>query len=164
MAPLDAEEIQQAMRRVRCNLGNDVENLVQQARDATDWRCYVRRHPWACMGAMAVAGYFCVPRGKPTVTPFASSGATCLRDVGCPTRLPSIAAIRQPGGIASTPWPPLSFGRRQATPRSARIDFVEALEEIRRGGELEIWRRPARRYFSDSGGSSRKMPNEAEPW
>jgi hypothetical protein len=65
---LEPEEIQRAMQQVRCNLGNEVDIFVQQARDATDWRHYVRRYPWFCLGATAATGYFCVPRGKPKVS------------------------------------------------------------------------------------------------
>src|SRR4249920_1505119 len=61
---MQAQEIQREMQHVRANLGTDVRNLAQQARDSTDWRHYVRSYPWVCLGAVAAAGYLLVPYKK----------------------------------------------------------------------------------------------------
>ena len=56
-----AEQIQQEMRQMRTELGDDVQEIVTSARDMTDWQYYVRRHPWFCLGAAALTGYLLVP-------------------------------------------------------------------------------------------------------
>src|SRR5690348_7209985 len=61
---LQVEEIQREMHKVRANLGTEVRGLAQRAREATDWRHYVRRHPWVCLGAVAATGYLIVPQKK----------------------------------------------------------------------------------------------------
>src|SRR5579863_8338394 len=60
----EVEEIQREMQQVRASLGTDVRSLAQRARETTDWRYHVRRHPWVCLGAVAAAGYLLVPQKK----------------------------------------------------------------------------------------------------
>lgn len=54
--------IRRRMEAVRCDLDEDVQEIVEGARDMGDWRSYVRSYPWVCLGAAAVAGYLIVPR------------------------------------------------------------------------------------------------------
>ncbi len=61
---MQAEEIQREMQHVRTNLRTEVHNLAQRARETTDWRHYVRRYPWVCLGAVAATGYLLVPHKK----------------------------------------------------------------------------------------------------
>ncbi|TVS12777.1 MAG: hypothetical protein EA424_22280 [Planctomycetaceae bacterium] len=56
-----AERIQRRMNELRGQLDNDVEEVVDSAKELTDWRTYVRRYPWACVGLAAVIGYLVVP-------------------------------------------------------------------------------------------------------
>ncbi len=56
-----AERIQGRMHDLRGQLDHDLEEAVDTAREFTDWRSYVRRHPWACVGVAAVIGYLVVP-------------------------------------------------------------------------------------------------------
>lgn len=56
-----AEEVQQQMRQVRCELGDDVQEFVDSARTLTDWHYYVRSYPWLCLGAAAAVGYLVIP-------------------------------------------------------------------------------------------------------
>jgi hypothetical protein len=56
-----AEVVQQQMRQVRCELGDDVQEFVDSARVLTDWHYYVRSYPWLCLGAAAAVGYFVIP-------------------------------------------------------------------------------------------------------
>ena len=67
------EQIQQEMRQVRSELGDDVHEIVSNARVMADWQYYVRRHPWLCLGAAAVAGYLLVPRRLEVIRPDAKS-------------------------------------------------------------------------------------------
>lgn len=57
--------IQQRMQQVRHDLGDEVEELVESAKDMTDWRKYVLANPWACMAAAAAIGFFIVPKRAP---------------------------------------------------------------------------------------------------
>ncbi len=57
----EAEQIRQEMRQVRSELRSDVDEIVAGARVLADWKHYVRRYPWICVGAAAAAGFFVVP-------------------------------------------------------------------------------------------------------
>jgi len=57
--------IQQRMQQVRHDLGDEVGELVESARDMTDWRKYVRANPWVCLAAAAALGYVVVPKRSP---------------------------------------------------------------------------------------------------
>jgi hypothetical protein len=56
-----AEAIQAQMRSVRCEVGADVQGIVENARVLTDWHYYVRTYPWICIGAAAAVGYLVIP-------------------------------------------------------------------------------------------------------
>ncbi len=56
-----AERIQQRMQDLRAQLDDDVEDVVDSTKEFTDWRTYVRRYPWACVGVAAAIGYLVVP-------------------------------------------------------------------------------------------------------
>jgi len=57
----DAAKIQREMHQVRAELRDDVEEMVDSARVLGQWRAYVHRYPWLCLGAAAAVGYFLVP-------------------------------------------------------------------------------------------------------
>ena len=56
-----AERIQRRMHDLRGELDNDLEEVVDSAKEFTDWRSYVRRYPWACVGVAAAIAYLAVP-------------------------------------------------------------------------------------------------------
>lgn len=64
----DGGAIREQMRQVRAHLGAEVRDLVDTAREKTDWRHYVRSYPWIFLGAAAVAGYSLV-RARPQMVP-----------------------------------------------------------------------------------------------
>jgi hypothetical protein len=64
-----AEDIQAQMRQMRCELGEGMDDLVENARVMADWRYYVHRYPWACVGAAAVAGFLLVPTRTQVIRP-----------------------------------------------------------------------------------------------
>ena len=68
-----AEEIQSQMRQVRRELGEDVQEIVDNARIMTDWKHYVRAYPWVCMGVALAAGYFVVPSRPNLIRPDAKA-------------------------------------------------------------------------------------------
>jgi len=60
--PPQADRLRQEMRTIRRELGDDVEELVEHAERLMDWKYYVQRYPWACVGGAALLGYFLVPQ------------------------------------------------------------------------------------------------------
>jgi hypothetical protein len=43
-------------------LDEDVQEIVEGAREIGQWRTYVRSYPWVCLGAALAMGYLIVPR------------------------------------------------------------------------------------------------------
>jgi len=65
----EVDQVRRQMARIRCELDENVEQVVESARQMTDWRYYVRAYPWAALGLAFVAGYFVVPRRVEIVKP-----------------------------------------------------------------------------------------------
>jgi len=59
-----ADEIRQRMEHVRREVGDDVKGIVETAKTLSDWRYYVKHHPWMCVGAAMALGFLVVPRKK----------------------------------------------------------------------------------------------------
>jgi hypothetical protein len=53
--------LQVQMRKVRTDLNEEVHELVQNAREAVDWRHYWRSYPWVGCAAALTVGYLLVP-------------------------------------------------------------------------------------------------------
>jgi hypothetical protein len=68
-----AEDIQSQMRQVRRELGEDVQEIVDNARILADWKHYVRTYPWICVGVALAAGYFIVPSRPQLIRPDAKT-------------------------------------------------------------------------------------------
>ena len=73
--PSDAAAIQARMRKLRADMNDDVEALVNSTEDLADWRKYVRAQPWLCVGAAAFVGFMLAPSRK-RPQPAASQAAT----------------------------------------------------------------------------------------
>jgi hypothetical protein len=56
-----AERIQHRMHDLRGKLDDNIEEVVDSAKELTDWRNYVRRYPLVCVGVAAALGYWVVP-------------------------------------------------------------------------------------------------------
>jgi hypothetical protein len=61
----DAERIRRQMQHVRQDMGDELKGIVLGARQLSDWRYYVKQHPWACLGAAFAVGFALMP-GKRT--------------------------------------------------------------------------------------------------
>lgn len=60
----DADSIRERMQNVRRSVGDDVEGIVHTAKTLSDWRYYVKNHPWACLGVAFAAGFMLMPKRK----------------------------------------------------------------------------------------------------
>ena len=76
----EAKAIRQEMARIRRHLNEDVEGIVDSARVMSDWRYYVRRYPWLCLGAAAALGYLIVPSRLEVIRPDAESLAKLAKE------------------------------------------------------------------------------------
>jgi hypothetical protein len=59
---VEAEAIRRRMDELRGAMHQEVDTVVRSACTLTDWRHYVKRLPWLCLGAAAAAGFLAVPR------------------------------------------------------------------------------------------------------
>jgi hypothetical protein len=69
MNDIAINDIRRQMEAVRCNLGDEVEEIVGSARTLTDWRFYVRSYPWLCLAGAAAVGFWAVPKRIEIVSP-----------------------------------------------------------------------------------------------
>lgn len=72
MSQKRADDIRRDMIAVRSEIGEDVSEVVESARQMADWKSYVRRYPWVCVGIAAAVGFVAVPRKPQLVSPDAS--------------------------------------------------------------------------------------------
>jgi hypothetical protein len=63
-----ADDIVKRMQDVRRDVGVNVQGIRDSAKTLSDWRYYVKNHPWMCVGAVAAAGFLLVP-GKRKAAP-----------------------------------------------------------------------------------------------
>ena len=75
----ETNAIRQRMEEVRCDLDQDVQGIVEGARDMRDWRSYVRSYPWLCVGAAVAVGYLLVPRRPAAMQPSAEAIAELVK-------------------------------------------------------------------------------------
>ena len=75
----ETKAIRQRMEEVRCDLDEDVQGIVEGARDMRDWRSYVRTYPWICVGAALAVGYWIVPRRHMAMQPNAETIAELVK-------------------------------------------------------------------------------------
>jgi hypothetical protein len=68
-ATTEADEIQREMRQIRVELGDNVQEIVANAKEVLDWQSYVKSYPWVAVGAAAFVGYLLVPSRTTIVRP-----------------------------------------------------------------------------------------------
>ena len=78
----ETKAIRQRMEEARCDLDEDVQEIVEGARDMGEWRTYVRTYPWLCLGAALTAGYWFVPRRR-----FGPADAQTIAELASSSRL-----------------------------------------------------------------------------
>lgn len=89
--------IRERMSHIRHEFREDVEEMVDSAREFADWKSYVRSYPWICLGAAAAAGYFMVPQRLHIESPDAEE----MRKLAKQNRL---VVEANPKGTARTTW------------------------------------------------------------
>ena len=67
--PDTAETLRQKMSQVRNDLDHAVGEVIENARELTDWRHYVREYPFACVGAALAVGFVIVPQKIRVMSP-----------------------------------------------------------------------------------------------
>jgi hypothetical protein len=70
------------MERVRSDLVSEVDQVVEQAREWTDWRGLVRQHPWISFGLAVAGGYLLVPKRAPVLRADAATLQELARNGG----------------------------------------------------------------------------------
>ncbi len=63
----EVDEIRHQMATIRRELHEDVQEVVASAEAVTDWRRYLRMHPWAALGVAFAAGYIIVPKRRRSI-------------------------------------------------------------------------------------------------
>jgi hypothetical protein len=91
MAEPNIDPLRQRMAQVRAELLHDSRRLRESAQTLTDWRYYVRRYPWAILGASAVAGYLVIPKRAPQPAADAETIAKLLEQHRLEVRAPTAA-------------------------------------------------------------------------
>ncbi len=67
------ELIRGKMDFIRHKLDDDVTHVKQSAKTLSNWKYYVKKYPWVCLGAAAAVGYLVVPRKLQIQTPDAKT-------------------------------------------------------------------------------------------
>jgi hypothetical protein len=75
-----ADDIQRQMAEIRSQLHQDMREVVNVATTATDWRFYLRGHPWLAIGIAFSSGFLLVPRRSRPATLVVQPPAVDVRD------------------------------------------------------------------------------------
>ena len=67
--PPPADAVRAQMQQIRCDIDQDLEEMVVSARNMVDWKHYVKMYPWVCLGAAAALGFLIVPKRSTTPHP-----------------------------------------------------------------------------------------------
>ena len=67
------DQIRTQMQWLRRSLDDDVDQIVESAREMTDWKNYLRRYPWASLTVAAAVGYLVVPNRIEIMSPDADT-------------------------------------------------------------------------------------------
>jgi hypothetical protein len=66
MTSTDISEIQRRMAQIRHDMHQEVQGAVKGAQSLTDWRSFVKGHPWLSISVASVVGYLIVPTRRST--------------------------------------------------------------------------------------------------
>ncbi len=60
--PSLAAAVRARMQQIRDDIDQDVEDMVESARNMVDWKHYVKTYPWVCLGTAFALGFLIVPK------------------------------------------------------------------------------------------------------
>jgi hypothetical protein len=61
MTSMDISDIQRRMAEIRHDMHQEVQGAVKGAQSLTDWRSFVKSHPWLSISVASIVGYLVVP-------------------------------------------------------------------------------------------------------
>jgi hypothetical protein len=67
--PPSADAVRTQMQQIRCEIDQDLDEMVVSARNMVDWKHYVKTYPWVCLWAAAAVGFLIVPKRSTTIHP-----------------------------------------------------------------------------------------------
>jgi hypothetical protein len=73
---MDISDIQRRMAQIRHEMHQEVQGAVKGAQSLTDWRIFVKSHPWLSISLASVVGYLIVPTRRsahPTIVTVGSA-------------------------------------------------------------------------------------------
>ncbi|MCA9184577.1 MAG: hypothetical protein R3E01_00360 [Pirellulaceae bacterium] len=68
------------MAVIRKDLQQEAEDVVERTKAITDWRAFVRQHPWLSLGTAVAIGYFVVPHARRSSAATAASSEAARWD------------------------------------------------------------------------------------
>ena len=74
MTSMDISDIQRRMAQIRHDMHQEVQGAVKGAQSLTEWRSFVRSHPWLSISVASVVGYLVVPARRSTAPTILSVG------------------------------------------------------------------------------------------
>jgi hypothetical protein len=80
-ASVETQAILERMADMRYDLDEDVQGIVEGARDMSQWRSYVRAYPWWCLGGALALGYLLAPRRASATPSVATSPAQLAGEI-----------------------------------------------------------------------------------
>ena len=80
MTTLESEQICHRMAAIRRDMHDEVDGIVENAKELVDWKYYVRQWPWAAVASAAAVGYLMVPRKIEVMRPDAATLAKLAKD------------------------------------------------------------------------------------
>jgi ElaB/YqjD/DUF883 family membrane-anchored ribosome-binding protein len=57
MTSMDISDIQRRMAEIRHDMHQEVQGAVKGAQSLTEWRSFVKSHPWLSISVASVVGY-----------------------------------------------------------------------------------------------------------
>ena len=96
----ETKVIQHRMEEVRCDLDEDVQEIVEGARAMGEWCTYVRTYPWVCLGTALAVGYLIVPRRRLEMQPVAQK----LAELADQSRLLATSCMPPKGTVRGLLW------------------------------------------------------------
>jgi hypothetical protein len=130
----EIHDIQRQMAQIRHDLHEEVREAVTVAQTLTDWRSFVRNHPWVTLGAAAAVGYLIVPRRRSAPTVVALSP---------PASRASLAVAEPASPAQGSRWGLLGTAVRLLAPIAVRaaqnyaVQYLEQWLEPPSGGRAE---------------------------